>query len=539
MAALIDSLGNLDHAVRRKFKKVFAQLGDDYIVRTPAQPNIQVADLLIEGPNRHWLLLGLHSSEHSSHHLNKYRSLSLVLKRAHNTFLRYLAISEPADLVLDVQDKTLPHLLVVEFDDFLARGAALIQHHCHGLTDNTHKWLKKHIFPETNINAEFSTRRDTIERNNGAQLQEFFLDYDQEKATKLDIIGEDSTNKHQETQLHSVRLINGVAGCGKTLILINRAILYCKHFPKRKVLLLIHNKPITRDIEYKFRHHLGGIPANLTIKTFHAFALSQKNRVSARVKPLFGEKTLLPFKQQILGNHNSLRNKLNLSDAKLWSEIEYINEHLIENSQHYLSIERQGRGFSLKKTQRQAVWKLYEQAMKLMADRDGYLPSLYIRELCFMDPNDSKLDNFDHILLDEAQFFYPSWLQLALKSLRTDGQLFMCADPNQGFLKTRMSWKSIGLNVRGRTQMLNYSYRTTYEILRAANALLEELDTDNEDFIKPQLVNMQRGSKPRVIYSDTLQDELKRFLNELKQIVELATFPLHHIMVLCGDDIGN
>ena len=113
----------------------------------------------------------------------------------------------------------------------------------------------------------------------------------------------------------------------------------------------------------------------------------------------------------------------------------------------------------------------------------------------------------------------------------------MCADPNQGFLKSRLSWKSVGLNVRGRTKKLSYSYRTTYEILIAANALLEHLDDDPEEFIKPDMKNMVRGSKPRVIYSDAPQDELKRFLNELQETISKEHFPLNQIMVLCSDGV--
>lgn len=41
----------------------------------------------------------------------------------------------------------------------------------------------------------------------------------------------------------------------------------------------------------------------------------------------------------------------------------------------------------------------------------------------------------------------------------TDEQPRMCADPNQGFLKHRLSWRSVGLNVLGRTRKLQQPYR--------------------------------------------------------------------------------
>ena len=49
---------------------------------------------------------------------------------------------------------------------------------------------------------------------------------------------------------------------------------------------------------------------------------------------------------------------------------------------------------------------------------------------------------------------------------------------------------------------------------------------------------MARGSKPKVVYSDTPQDELKQFLNELKLLRSNENLPLQHIMVLCSDKIS-
>ncbi len=69
----------------------------------------------------------------------------------------------------------------------------------------------------------------------------------------------------------------------------------------------------------------------------------------------------------------------------------------------------------------------------------------------------------------------------------------------------------MGLNVRGRTKRLNHSYRTTYEIMVAANALLDGLEGNPEDYVKPDYEKMARGHKPHLIYSRNAQDEKKDF----------------------------
>jgi superfamily I DNA/RNA helicase len=159
---------------------------------------------------------------------------------------------------------------------------------------------------------------------------------------------------------------------------------------------------------------------------------------------------------------------------------------------------------------------------------------LYIRELALLEDTES-LRKYDHALVDEAQFFEPAWLQLVRQSLFNKGSIFLCADPNQGFLKSRLSWKSVGFNVRGRTKKLSYSYRTTYEIMVAANTLLEFMDESSDDFVRPDLDRMERGSLPQVVYSSATQDEQLRFVNELKLCIAKGAVPLQQIMVLCSE----
>jgi len=72
----------------------------------------------------------------------------------------------------------------------------------------------------------------------------------------------------------------------------------------------------------------------------------------------------------------------------------------------------------------------------------------------------------------------------------------------------------------------------------AANALLEHLDEDSEDFIQPDLEKMTRGRKPQVIYNASPQDEQKRFLNELHNCVGEGEIPLQQIIILCSETVN-
>lgn len=534
--AQVEQLQTINRKVRRYIRKELTALPKGYYVREQVVEEDRVAPVVIEGPSKNWVFLGYSELEPSSQALERFLLFNKSLREKGWQPIKYLAVTNsPADLFSSKE--SIDDVVCISLEEFKKRGRELVTANSVQLTCDQENTIRRTLIQESYIAPQCTTRSLPMARDSSAQLKDFFLNYDQELATRLDII-EDSSAGDLETEELSVRLINGVAGSGKTLILINRALLYCKKYPDRKVLILIHNKPVTENVKFRINNYLG-LPNNLEVYTFSKFALDQKKRLEGRyVKPNFYYNFLKAAVNEVI-NKTPAFNQLNLPIDKLCSEIEYINDYLIEDEESYLDYERQGRGFALQKNQRQLVWAIYQQTMqRVSCVTTGYLPSLYIREVCFTDDLES-LGKYHHILLDEAQFFAPSWLQLVRSSLTAGGSIFMCADPNQGFLKSRLSWKSVGFNVRGRTRKLNRSYRTTYEILRAANQLLSSLqEEDDDDFVQPDFRDMLRGDKPKVIYSDSAADEKRRFINEITSCIEQEKIPLEQILVL-GNNINT
>lgn len=524
--AQIDGIHHLSRQVRRHFKKVFERLGDEFLIRQPALDSAKIAPCIIEC-RQSWLFVGAHSSVPDMEELAALIAFNRSLQQQGISPVCYLAVVES----MPAASTALPsYVHFVTQADFYILGEQIITQNMSECSVTGFAHIKSRLFVEAYIPVQCSTRQPQ-KVDNSAQLLPFFLDYDQEQATKLDLF--ESVDSEEEKQDEfSVRLINGVAGSGKTLILVNRAMIFCRKYPHKKVRLLIHNKPIVEDLKLRMKTWWGGVPENLDVQTFHAFAQQQYRSKFCYVKGLFNDKDVAPVKKLILSDEHAAYRELSLKDEQIWSELEYISDYLIKDKAEYLDYERQGRGFALQKSQREHVWQLYELMLQKASDpKKGVMPHLYIKQLALTE---KELPSFDHIMIDEAQFFTPSWLEVVKRSLCSDGSIFMCADPNQGFLKSRLSWKSVGLNVRGRTKRLSHSYRTTYEIMVAANALLEGLDANPEDYVKPDLVNMARGGKPQLVYSPTPQDELRRFLNELQSVVRAAEVPMHQIMVLCS-----
>lgn len=224
MAILMDSLSDLPRIARRKFKKVFELLGDQYCIRTPVMKDAKIGQVIIEGPCQTWLVIGFHETTPSSEELDLFVRFNKSLEKRGGYPLKYLAVTEKGSQLAKDLDEDLKMITLLSKQEFFANGHELIQKFLIKTSYQQHAWMKKTLFPESKIEATFSTRLKRINRDNSAKLQTFFLDFDQERATKLDML--DSEMAPKESIENSVRLINGVAGSGKTLILINRALLY-------------------------------------------------------------------------------------------------------------------------------------------------------------------------------------------------------------------------------------------------------------------------------------------------------------------------
>jgi hypothetical protein len=420
-------------------------------------------------------------------------------------------------------------------DQFLQLGARLIDGMLAPLAPDAEHDLLGAAFPETEI-APACTVRRTFRRDNRATLERLFLDLDQEAATKLDLdLPGDEAALARDM---SVRLVNGVAGSGKTLIALHRALLLAELFPTQRVLLLIHNTPIVADLKERLRRAGRAVPRNLEISTFFRWATGQWRIAFGRRPEMPAHGHLPALIRERRGDAGELDG---LDDPQLVDELDFVNEHSIADEAAYVDADRTGRGFALDARRRRRVWALYVDVSERLRE-SGLRPwSAVPRELIAADPSTlARLAKVHHVLVDEAQFFAPSWFALVKAALEPGGSLFLCADPNQGFMRNRLSWKRVGLDVAGRTRKLRRSYRTTHAILDAANRVLETLGRpDGDDFLEPDFRGMDAGVAPRVIYTDSPQDSLDRLANEIERVTRSGRVPLHALLVVYGDNVDK
>lgn len=529
-----------------RIKSALNALSDEYVVRRPLPPVQCPADLFIQHRACGWLavcvlhatfselqeaqLFSSQQREQFEQRLAQLRSLELAAPRLGSLVVMWACTTEEVNVLARYYRQA----TLASREQFSSHAVQLIARLCQPLPTGSEQYLLGTYFPEAEIPAACTTRR-FLARDNSATLQRFFLDTEQEWAAKLDL--EPTLEEGELAGDFSIRLINGVAGSGKTLIAIQRALLLARLFPGQHILLLIHNTPVVADVLNRLQRVHGELPQNVAILTFFAWARRQW-------KLVFQAEPQMPQDQQVVRElvrtHRMRCPSLTLDDGQLIEELDFINDLLLEDEAAYRAANRSGRGFALRETERSLIWALHESVTRALNAGGLRLWSALPREICVAQKQHHVLQRYEHILVDEAQFFAPSWLQLVRLALADSGQLFLCADPNQGFMKNRLSWKRAGLAVAGRTKKLRRSYRTTKAILQTASAILAVLGRgDGEDYLEPLYDDMESGTRPVLLHADTPQDAVDRLVNELVALIEGRGIPLGAFLVVYGENVNR
>lgn len=386
--------------------------------------------------------------------------------------------------------------------------------------------LREQFTPEVVVPTAFTVRLP-VERHLKATLTHYLLDYDQEYALKLDLnLPQTGLNTAKDFQL---RLVNGVTGSGKSLIVIYRAHILRRLFPKKRILILTHNRALIHDLRRRYAR-LSSDDPSVEMRTFMGWCHRYWPKNVPWLKVVRYQERLELVTQTW---HERLRDTA-VSELMLLDEIDWYKDRLLFSQTDYLAADRSGRGFALGETMRQRLYEAMDSYDRALAQRQlvdwGDVPRLLWR---YWHEGVITLPHYDFILVDEAQFFAPLWFEIIKRVLAPDkSQLFLVADASQGFLKRGQSWLSSGLEVRGRVHRLSKSYRTTREILDFATLLYRtRLPNEEEDIVVPDINHMPHGVLPVVIPLTSGQDEVTRVINEIR-LLQQNRIPWRDILVI-------
>jgi superfamily I DNA/RNA helicase len=163
----------------------------------------------------------------------------------------------------------------------------------------------------------------------------------------------------------------------------------------------------------------------------------------------------------------------------LFSEWTYVvDAWQLDSPEAYANVARLGRKNRLGTKQTNRLWPVFAVTRKAINDRGLHTWAQIFAEVTTYY---SKRENkpFTHIVVDEAQDLGVPELRLFSAIAPSGGNaLFFAGDLGQRIFQQPFSWRTLGIDVRNRSQTLNVNYRTSHQIRQTADHLLPKTVRD-------------------------------------------------------------
>jgi hypothetical protein len=329
-----------------------------------------------------------------------------------------------------------------------------------------------------------------------------------------------ATEAEQVLQTAHIRLVRGVAGSGKTLVLSKRAELMAEQDPDLRLLAVTFNHDLARVLKERLSK------SRVEVLTFNEICfLILKGRWAQSIE------VTQWLEQKMMDEITAA----GLSVNYVRQEIRWRKEREIYEDDQYLEVSRKGRKHPLNREKRQRINTIFNQYL-------DYQKTLRHQGKEWRDAEDFRLEarhrlcaqphplahTYDAIYIDEAQDFAPSWFEIIEKLLVRGGELFICDDPTQSIYQA-YSWREKGIDVRGRTRILRIPFRSTRAIMRAAYSLIaaDPLLSTSSDIIPPDIDSdeLTEGDRPMLVACGNMQDEMKSIQGEVEALLRAGVNP--------------
>jgi len=386
-----------------------------------------------------------------------------------------------------------------------------------------------HRMREIYRSAELSPKAQATKAADSSQQHDIFLDLNQEALIKTDF---DLSGEGRSIVEAGSRLVTGAAGSGKSLILIHRAKLLAEMDEQARILVLTHNRPLNGYLSARFGHI--SQRKNITWKTFFSWITGQ-HRSGLKVIHRYACEALI---SELL-NQSPLAGKL--PSSFLIDEFQWITDNDCATHETYLQAARTGRKRPLGPAARTEVHQLYSQYQQTLAQRgQSDWSGLAHAFLTALRSDQLVPERYDAIFIDEAQFFVPVWFECVRRALKPNGQLFMAADPTQGFLGSGQSWQQIsGFDIRGKSHCLTRPYRNSRAILDfAVRFYRSRVPTDDERIHLPDtedMIALRPGLTPEFMRFSSAQDQTRWIAKRVAEAIQRGEFKASQVLLLHED----
>jgi hypothetical protein len=323
--------------------------------------------------------------------------------------------------------------------------------------------------------------------------------------------------------------ISGSAGTGKTIVALHRAVALVRRYERARVLLTTFSKALANALRLRVRILTGNEPDIAERIAVHPVtgigyelytaAFGQPNIAP----PALIEALLRQAAAEVEGHRFSPRFLIGE-----WRQV--VDAWQLASWEDYRDVSRLGRKTRIGGRQREILWSIFARVQAGLAERKAVSwPGLFARITAHL----AGKSPFDFVVVDESQDVGVAELRFlaTLGAKRADG-LFFAGDLGQRIFQQPFSWRSLGVDVRGRSYTLRINYRTSHQIRIQADRLLppalSDVDGNAED--RRGTVSVFNGPAPEIETFDDPEQEAEAVGEWVKARVEQGVEP-HEIGV--------
>lgn len=315
--------------------------------------------------------------------------------------------------------------------------------------------------------------------------------------------------------------ISGSAGTGKTIVALHRAVFLARNNPESRVLLTTFSDTLANALRTKLRRLISSEPRLAERLEVHSM-----NAIGERLyETNFGRPTIASPEQirKLLLEAASKVEGGKFSGYFLMSEwTDIVDAWQLDSWEAYRDVRRLGRKTRLPEQQRAVLWSIFD-AVRHELQARGWITHADIFNKLAAQMSERKKAPFDFAVMDESQDVNVAQLRfLAAMGGDRPNALFFAGDLGQRIFQQPFSWKSLGVNIQGRSRTLHINYRTSHQIRSQADRLLgpEIADVDGNEEDRRGTVSVFNGPLPVVQSFDSQEEEIAAVAAWLSGLVD-------------------
>lgn len=329
--------------------------------------------------------------------------------------------------------------------------------------------------------------------------------------------------------------VSGSAGTGKTIVALHRAVNLAKSNPDARVLLTTFSETLASSLRTRLRRLITSEPRlgdRIEVYSVNDIGLQLFKKID-KTKKIITDNEL----SEVLSVAASLVKGHSFSQSFIKSEWEdIVDAWRIKSFEEYKDVKRLGRKRRLSDTQRAVLWEIFENAQKKLA-LGSWVTLAEVFSTVAKQISSYRNPPFEYVVVDEAQDVSIPQLQFlsAMGGTRANG-LFFAGDLGQRIFQQPFSWKSLGVDIRGRSQILKVNYRTSHQIRTQSDQLLASSITDVDGNSESRLhtISTFEGEKPTVITFTSIEEESRFVADWIMNLIQKG-YKSHEIGVFFRD----